>query len=151
MRPRFFYSSLIVAAAFFLVSFQKGKGKEPWTEKQLMPPAELAAKLNSANASEVVVLNIGPAGAIKGSVEIGATQEEENLAAMKKKLSGISRDAEVVIYCGCCPFQNCPNIRPAFELLNEMKFTNAKLLNLPKNLGVDWIKKGYPMEKKGDE
>lgn len=146
MRTKFFYSSLVAAAAIFLVSFQKGKGKEPWNEKQLMPPAELAAKLSSTNASKVVVLNIGPAGAIKGSIEIGATQEEENLAAMKKELSGMSRDAEVVIYCGCCPFQNCPNIRPAFELLNEMKFENARLLNLPRNLGVDWIKKGYPMK-----
>ncbi|HCS20823.1 MAG TPA: hypothetical protein DIW47_09730 [Bacteroidetes bacterium] len=57
----------------------------------------------------------------------------------------MSRDAEIIIYCGCCPFSDCPNIRPAFEVLNELKFTNPKLLNLPKNLKADWIDKGYPM------
>jgi len=53
-----------------------------------------------------------------------------------------------VIYCGCCPFEHCPNVRPAFQLLNEMKFTNQKLLNLSTNLKTDWIDKGYPVAKK---
>ena len=44
------------------------------------------------------------------------------------------------------PYKNCPNVRPAFTLLNEMKFTNHKLLDLPANLKVDWIDKGYPMQ-----
>ena len=52
----------------------------------------------------------------------------------------------MIIYCGCCPFRRCPNVRPAFELLKKMKFTNAKLLNLPTSLNDDWISKGYPME-----
>ena len=112
-----------------------------------MPPAELARKLNEPGNTNTIVLNIGPSGEIKNSIEIGPTQEAESFALLKEKLSQIPKDAEVVIYCGCCPFQHCPNIRPAFELLNEMKFTNAKLLNMPKNLGVDWISKGYPMKK----
>ena len=60
--------------------------------------------------------------------------------------SRLSRDREVVIYCGCCPFRRCPNVRPAFELLKELKFTNAKLLNLPTSLQADWTSKDYPME-----
>jgi thiosulfate/3-mercaptopyruvate sulfurtransferase len=51
----------------------------------------------------------------------------------------------VVIYCGCCPFSRCPNVRPAFELLKEMKFTMPRLLNLPHSLNDDWVSKGYPM------
>jgi hypothetical protein len=57
------------------------------------------------------------------------------------------KDADVVIYCGCCPFRDCPNIRPAFRVLQEMKFTRAKLLNIPTTLKADWINKGYPSEK----
>jgi alkanesulfonate monooxygenase len=38
----------------------------------------------------------------------------------------------------------CPNIRPAFSLLNEMKFTHAHLLNLEHNIKTDWVAKGYP-------
>lgn len=146
MKPNVIYAALM-ATVLFLSGFQKDKQKEPWTEKQLMSPGELARKLNETGNTNTIVLNIGPSGAIKNSIEIGPTQEAENFALLKEKLSQLPKDAEVVIYCGCCPFQHCPNIRPAFELLNEMKFTNAKLLNLPKNLGVDWISKGYPMKR----
>ena len=51
-----------------------------------------------------------------------------------------------MIYCGGCPFSRCPNARPAFELLKELKFTKAKLLNLPTSLNENWVSKGYPME-----
>ena len=37
-------------------------------------------------------------------------------------------------------------VNAAFELLKKLKFTNAKLLNLPSNLNDDWISKGYPLE-----
>jgi hypothetical protein len=50
----------------------------------------------------------------------------------------------VIIYCGCCPFDKCPNIRPAFAALKEMGFKNARLLDLPKNIKADWLDKNYP-------
>ena len=130
-----------------LQSFQKNTDREPWTKEQLMPPDELATKINNDNIQNTTIFNIGPSGDIKSSIEIGPTQEATNLALLKKKLEQLPKDHEVVIYCGCCPFQHCPNIRPAFELLNDMNFKNAKLLNLPKNLKVDWIEKGYPLSK----
>lgn len=135
-----------MAAVIVLSSFQKSGQKEPWTEKQLMAPAELAEKLNSGKMEDTYIFNIGPSGEIKNSTTIGATQEAANLALLKKELAQIPKNSEVVIYCGCCPFEHCPNIRPAFEILNEMKFTNARLLNMPKNLKVNWIDKGYPMQ-----
>jgi hypothetical protein len=39
-------------------------------------------------------------------------------------------------------------VRPAFKLLNDLQFTNAKLLDLSHNLKADWIDKGYPVESK---
>ncbi|MBN8703354.1 MAG: rhodanese-like domain-containing protein [Bacteroidetes bacterium] len=120
-------------------------GKEPWTEAELMPPAKLNELLTSQELLSVVVFNIGPSGKIKNSVEIGPTQEQENLENLKKQLSTVSKDKEVVIYCGCCPFKNCPNIRPAFALLKDLNFQKPRLLNLADNLKVDWIDKGYPM------
>jgi hypothetical protein len=38
-------------------------------------------------------------------------------------------------------------VRPALALLQQMKFTNYHLLNLPHNIKVDWIEKGYPQAK----
>ena len=59
----------------------------------------------------------------------------------------IPKDTKVVVYCGCCPFEHCPNVRPAIDVLKEMKFTNYYLLNLSHNLKTDWIDKGYPTAK----
>jgi thiosulfate/3-mercaptopyruvate sulfurtransferase len=117
---------------------------EPWTEKQLMPPAELAQLINDNSAHLPVLFSIGPGAIVRGSVDIGPAKEKENLKKLKQQLSKLPKDTAIVIYCGCCPFQHCPNIRPAFKLLNKMKFTNHRLLNLPKNIKADWIDKGFP-------
>lgn len=118
---------------------------EPWKPEQLIAPLELAAIINNPVAPQPLIISVGPAGLIKGAVDIGPVHEKENLNKLKKLLSEEKKDREIVIYCGCCPFQNCPNIRPAFKLLDEMKFANQKLLNLPHNLKADWINYGYPM------
>lgn len=135
----------IVAVVFAFKGFSVQRGKENWTEKQLMESSELAKILNDPKAPKPIIYSIGPGGNIKGSVEMGAAQEKENLDKLKAELNKPAKDTDIVIFCGCCPFKDCPNIRPAFKLLNEMKFTNHKLLNLSHNLKVDWIDKGYPM------
>lgn len=121
------------------------KSTEPWTEKQLMPPSELATILNDPDSKKPILLSIGFGGGIEGSKELGPATETKGIENLKKELDQLPKDADIVIYCGCCPFKDCPNVRPAFNLLNEMKFTNHKLLNIADNLKVDWIDKGYPM------
>jgi rhodanese-related sulfurtransferase len=81
---------------------------------------------------------------IPHSINIGMTEHKENVEKLKDSLTNVPRDANIVIYCGCCPFNHCPNVRPAIALLKEMKFTNYHLLNLPHNIKTDWIAKGYP-------
>jgi len=120
------------------------KGPEPWTAGQLMAPADLAAVINDPKQKKPIIICVGPGALIRGSLDMGPAKEKENLEKLKQQLSKLTRDANLVIYCGCCPFEHCPNIRPAFILLNEMKFTNARLLNLEHNLKTDWIAKGYP-------
>ena len=119
---------------------------EPWTDKELKDPAALAATLADAKAPKPAIFNIGPVQDIKGAISIGPTVVPENLEKLKQRLAKIPKDKEVIIYCGCCPFRRCPNIRPAFEVLKKLKFTKARLLNLPTSLNDDWISKGYPME-----
>jgi hypothetical protein len=57
------------------------------------------------------------------------------------------RSTNLVIYCGCCPLEKCPNLRPAFIALHEMGFTNLRALILPTSFAVDWSDKGLPQEK----
>ena len=136
---------ILLAVAFVTITAFKQAQTEPWTEDQLMQPENLAAIINDSAAAKPLIINIGPVGSIKGAVKIGPTKEKEQLNELKNLLSKEDKKKTIVIYCGCCPFKDCPNIRPAFSLLTKMKFTNHKLLNLPKNLKVDWINHGYPM------
>lgn len=141
--------SSLAAIAFSLHSPQTQTSQDPWIQSQLMEPADLAAMLKDPKAKMPVILCIGPANYIKGAINIGPAKEEANLDKMREYLAKLPKDTSIVIYCGCCPFKPCPNVRPAFRLLNEMKFTNQKLLNLPHNFKTDWIDKGYPvMEEK---
>ncbi|TBR20215.1 MAG: rhodanese-like domain-containing protein [Chitinophagaceae bacterium] len=139
---------IIVTPIFILQSFTQKQEKQPWSEKQLMHPSELAKIITSENKTLIYIFNIGPAGRIKNSINIGAGKDKNNIKKLKNEVSALPKDANIVIYCGCCPFKDCPNIRPAFTLLNEQKFKNPKLLNLTKNLKADWIDKGFPMNDK---
>ncbi|MBW7936229.1 MAG: rhodanese-like domain-containing protein [Flavobacteriales bacterium] len=140
-------SKITVTLVFFLGACMFSCGQqqtEPWSEKQLMEPKALADIINRGETGYYVYA-IGPGALLKNSIEIGECRHKEHLDKLKAEVSKLPKDAKIVLYCGCCPFKNCPNVRPAFQLLNDMKFTNHKLLNLSQNFKVDWLDKGYPI------
>ena len=118
---------------------------DPWTPAQLMAPADLAARLSKPDAHLPLIICVGPSALIKGSIQIGPAHDKTNLDKLRTLLEKENKQKEIVIYCGCCPFQHCPNVRPAFALLNSMHFTNVKLLDLSHNIRTDWIDHGYPV------
>ncbi len=118
---------------------------DPWTPAQLLEPADLAGRLKDIAANPPLIVCVGPSGVIKGSVETGPARDARNLDSLKRLLTNEDRQREVIIYCGCCPFKNCPNVRPAFSLLLTMGFKQPRLLDLSHNIKVDWIDKGYPV------
>jgi hypothetical protein len=119
----------------------------PWTENDLLQPDKLAEAINAGRSPAYVILNIGAVEDIKGAVHIGPAANADNLAKLKTMLVGMEKNTPLVIYCGCCPFGKCPNIRPAFTALKDLGFTQFKLLNLPTNLQTNWIAKGFPLAK----
>lgn len=119
---------------------------EPWTSKQLMPPELLAKKIENDQAKDILILSIGDDPIIKGSIDIGAAKEQQNIQKLKEYLKKVPKDKQIVIYCGCCPFSRCPNVRPAFRTITEMGFKNLFLLNLQKSIRADWINKNYPVQ-----
>ncbi|MEJ7683230.1 MAG: rhodanese-like domain-containing protein [Segetibacter sp.] len=137
-------------ALFVLISIisQKTSAQNPenWTSKQLIEPSELAQAIQSEK-DKPLIISVGPGATIPHSLETGMAKEQENLDKFKKELSTVPKETKIVIYCGCCPFEHCPNVRPAIAVLNDMKFTNYHLLNLPHNIKADWIDKGYPVSK----
>jgi len=119
----------------------------PWTENQLLEPADLATNIKAGTAKTPLIFNIGAVEDIKGATHIGAVNKPENLQKLKTAVANLPKNTAIVIYCGCCPFVKCPNIRPAFTELQKAGFTDVKLLNLATNLKTNWVDKGYPLGK----
>lgn len=144
--PFFRFGALLTVLLIGVAMTQSAwKSIEPWRPDQLMAPADLAAIIKGNDATKPLIISIGPAATIKSSVEVGPAQEVANIAKLEQLLSKEPKDRAIVIYCGCCPFRNCPNVRPAFNKLNEMGFKNHKLLNLANNIKTDWLDLGYPV------
>lgn len=112
-----------------------------------MQPAVLAHRISEGKAENLHIYCIGSSAMIEGSFEVEEGRDPANIEKMQRAVSGLPKDAEIILYCGCCPFANCPNIRPAFRALNNMGFTNHKLLNLTQNLKADWLDKNFPVKK----
>ena len=116
---------------------------ENWTKKDLTEPADLAAAIR-LNKNVPILFSIGPSAVIPNSIDIGMVKNEKNLAKFQVEIGKLPKSANILIYCGCCPFEHCPDVRPAIALLQKMQFTNYHLLDLPHNIKLDWIAKGYP-------
>lgn len=132
---------------------QQDQSRDPWTPEEILRPADFVHQLGTQNrAQSPTVLYVGfrtlfEGGHIPGAVFHGTASTEKGLEELKKWLEPLPRDTQLVIYCGCCPFDHCPNIRPAYKALHELGFTNARVLLLPTSFAADWVEKGYAMEK----
>jgi len=114
-----------------------------------MQPATLAKELQGSG-SKPLLIQVGfeslyEQGHIPGSKYCGPARSPEGIANLKTCLQGVARSKAIVLYCGCCPWQECPNIRPAFKTLKAMGFTNIKVLHIANNFGRDWAQNGYPV------
>ena len=140
-------ATLLLTLFFFTSNAQVSKmnfQSNPWMEDELLSAESLSDLIT--RKSKVKIYNIGVVQNIKGAINLGAASESANLERLKNIAQKGDRSAFIVIYCGCCPMGKCPNIRPAFKVLKEQKYTNAYLLDLPVNIKVDWIDKGFPIE-----
>lgn len=120
---------------------------EPWTKQQIMPTKELAEKIQNNAKDLPVIFNVGPMENIKTAIKTGNTDEDEGIKKLTASVSAMKKSSKIVIYCGCCSYANCPNIRPAFKKLQELGFKNVKVLDIPEGLKPDWVAKDYPVEK----
>jgi hypothetical protein len=131
------------------------EARDPWTVEQLVTPAALAAELvalKAKPAAEPMLLHVGfhvlyKGGAIPHSRYAGPGQTPEGIAGLQAMVKDVPKDQSIVIYCGCCPWDHCPNMRPAFAALKEMGFTHVRAVAITKNLDSDWAEKGYPIAK----
>ena len=127
---------------------------DPASAKLLIKPDELAATI-AGSGEKPLILHVGfrvlyKAGAIPGSRYAGACSTDEGIAGLKAAVQGAPLDKAIVIYCGCCPWDHCPNMAPAFDALRALGYTNVRALYTPHNLETDWANPGYPLVKPAD-
>lgn len=127
----------------------------PWTANQVIQPEELTKVLSDPKAEKPLVIHVGPPKQYRLSHIPGAKHLELGLvtlgvAATLKEAQSLPLDKEIVIYCGCCALEDCPSIRPAFQVTRNLGLTKVKVLNLKHNFFLDWVRKGFPVEK-GDK
>lgn len=121
-------------------------------ESEQMQPSQLARILKEKKADRPLLLQVGShvmfvQAHIPGSKYAGPGSEAAGLQLLEKVVSGEPKDKLVVIYCGCCPWNRCPNMGPAYKRLRDLGFKNVKALYIARNFGDDWMAKGYPVEK----
>jgi thiosulfate/3-mercaptopyruvate sulfurtransferase len=150
---------LISSAAAFLpvlpagtVKTDQAKSPDPWASSQTIQAEDFARELAEKSAKSPTVIYVGfrtlfAGGHIPGASFHGSASNEQGLAELKKWVDTLPRSTNLVIYCGCCPFDKCPNIRPAFSTLEKMGFKQIRVLILPNSFASDWAGKGYPMQK----
>jgi hypothetical protein len=121
------FATLLEACApmLFLPLLSAQTAPEPWTSDHTVQP-------------EALLQYHGTAG------------NDEGLKEMTTWANSLPRSTNLVIYCGCCPMERCPNIRPAYKQLASMGFTKLRLLVLPTSFAIDWAEKGYPYDKGGE-
>ena len=110
-----------MAASATIVSVPAIRGDEkqspdPWTSAQVVQAAALAHELDDKNGAAPTVVYVGfhtlfAGGHIPGAAFQGPASTEKGLANLKKLADGLPRTTNLVIYCGCCPFGKCPNVR----------------------------------------
>jgi thiosulfate/3-mercaptopyruvate sulfurtransferase len=119
---------------------------------RLITPGDLVKLLQSPTSEKPLLFQVGShvlysQAHISGSEYVGAASTTTGLQKLRERLESLSRKRFIIIYCGCCPWSHCPNIKPADDVLQAMGFTNVKVLYIANNFGADWVDKGYPVAK----
>jgi hypothetical protein len=118
----------------------------------LIQPAELAKIVQGTASEKPLILQVGSRvlyeeAHIPGSEYFGPASSAQGREKLRQRLQSVSREKVIVLYCGCCPWSHCPNIKPAWDLAHSLGFSKAKVLYIANNFGADWVDKGYPTAK----
>ena len=119
---------------------------------QLLNPDELVKVLQSSTGEKPLIVQVGShvlytQAHISGSEYIGPASSESGLQQLRKRVERLPGGKFIVLYCGCCPWSHCPNVKPAHDALRALGFTNVKVLYISDNFGANWVDKGYPTAK----
>jgi len=130
----------------------KTMAPSPIPDADLLSTQDLAKILQSPQRERPLLIYVGfrlpyTQAHIPGSLFFGPAADAAVVQQLQKHMEALPRNRFIVVYCGCCPWSRCPNVKPAYETLRNLGFKKLKVLYIPDKLGTDWVNKGYPVEK----
>ena len=117
---------------------------------QLINPDELLTLLQSTTGEKPLAAERWPFAALyagphsRSGIHRRQPPTSRPWIELRARVKSLPHDKLIVLYCGCCPWSHCPNVRPAYNQLNAMGFSHVKVLYIANNFGTDWVDKGYP-------
>jgi hypothetical protein len=150
MIPRVIFATLLPAVMF--AQQPNGAGiNPPWTAADVIHVDDLAKIVQAKEKNAPVLLQVGftvqfDSKHIPGAVHAGPGREEAGLAELKKAVANVPKDRQILLYCGCCPWDHCPNMKPAYSLLHSLGYTKVKVVEIQTSFLKDWVEKGLPVE-----
>ena len=143
-------SAVIVLSLALLLMAQAVAQASSIPVTRLINPEELVKLLQNSDKETPLMIQVGShvlfaQAHIPGSEYIGPASTEAGLQQLRQRVQSLSRTQFIVLYCGCCPWGHCPNVKPADDALRALGFTNVKVLYISDNFGTNWVDKGYPV------
>jgi thiosulfate/3-mercaptopyruvate sulfurtransferase len=143
--------TLLLLSVVCLISTQGIAQWSPIAPGRLINPEDLVRLLPSSK-EKPLMLQVGShmlflQAHIPGSEYAGPAANGSGLQQLRKRVESLPRNKFIVLYCGCCPWNHCPNVKPADDALHSMGFTNVRVLYIADNFGTNWVDKGYPTAK----
>jgi thiosulfate/3-mercaptopyruvate sulfurtransferase len=141
----------LLAIAGLLVTLAAGQASSI-PASRLINPEDLVKLLQEPDKDKPLMIQVGShvlfsQAHIPGSEYIGPASSEAGLQQLRKRIESLPRTKFIVLYCGCCPWGHCPNVKPADDALHAMGFANVKVLYIADNFGTNWVDRGYPVAK----
>lgn len=119
------------------------------TKSDLIMPEDLVKALNQPEAKRPLLVHVGfptlyRSAHIAGSKYAGPCGKPEGRDSLTALLKNVPKNRAVVLYCGCCPWEHCPNVIPAFRIARSLGLKNVKVMYVGQDLQRDWVDRGLP-------
>jgi thiosulfate/3-mercaptopyruvate sulfurtransferase len=152
VRDAFIKGIVIIFAIMCLKVVQAAAQATAIPASRQISPEDLVNRLRNSGNEKPLMIQVGShvlyaQAHIPGSEYIGPASTEAGLQQLRKRVESLPRTKSIILYCGCCPWSHCPNVKPADDALRALGFSNVKVLYISDNFGTNWVDKGYPTAK----
>ena len=147
-----FIKGIVIIAIMCLTVVQAAAQATAIPASRQISPEDLVKRLRNSGNEKPLMIQVGShvlyaQAHIPGSEYIGPASTEAGLQQLRKRVESLPRTNSIILYCGCCPWSHCPNVKPADDALRSLGFSNVKVLYISDNFGTNWVDKGYPTAK----